>query len=264
MTVKEYICKPGKYSKIIINYDQLTIKPKSVLMIGLAGVGLLGTIITDTLITQIEDIIEIGFITSDLLSPLAVFHEGVLKNPFRIYYSAKTNIIIAKCDIPFNTAAGYNDLGKTIISWALSDDIDVKEVVVFQGMPHDHPIDDFPVYYAANEQVIKKLGMFELERLDKGITTGPEAMIVNEALKTQMNVYLLFTAVQLYPTPEGAASVIKVLNKIYDLNINTDKLTEEGKEIKTRMLDLARTSLQYYQQQDMQGGKPKDYSSFYG
>ena len=55
------------------------------------------------------------------------------------------------------------------------------------------------------------------------------------------------------PTPEGAASILEILNKIYEINIDTSPLIEQGKEIKAKMLELAEKAQQYQKQQQLPG-----------
>ncbi len=39
---------------------------------------------------------EIGFVTSEYLPPIAVFYEGVLRHPFRIFYTAQHLLLTAQ------------------------------------------------------------------------------------------------------------------------------------------------------------------------
>jgi predicted ATP-grasp superfamily ATP-dependent carboligase len=73
----------------------------------------------------------------------------------------------------------------------------------------------------------------------------------------------LFTPVLEIPTPEGAAAVIEVLNKIYNLNIETSKLIEEGKEIKAKMLELAEKAQQYQNQQQLPDRPKEGYTQYF-
>ena len=77
-----------------------------------------------------------------------------------------------------------------------------------------------------------------------------------------MHAYALFTPVLEIPTPEGAASILEVLNKIYELTINTASLIEQGKEIKAKMLELAQKAQQYQQQQQLPG-TGKEYTQYF-
>ena len=256
MVKKEYICDKGKRSAIIIEDLKTDIKEGATMILGFAGIGLIGPIVSNALIKQIPDIVEIGFVTSEYLPPISVFYEGVLKHPFRIYYSPHHNLIVGISEVPFQVATAYNDLSRTINNWLLSDDVNAKEVVIFQGIPQRGIIDDYPIYYAAEEKMVKALEKYGIKKVEKGIIVGPEATVLNEALTNKLNAYALFVPVLEIPTPEAAAAIIEVLNEIYGLDIKTAKLIEEGKEIKAKMLELAEKAQQYQQQQQL--GEPKE------
>jgi len=259
---KEYICEKGKRSAIVIDDLTVEIKEGATFVLGFAGIGLIGPIVANTLIEQLPDAKEIGFITSEYLPPISVFYAGVLKHPFRILYSPKHNLLIGICEVPFQVVSAYNDLSKTICNWALSEDVRAKEIVIFQGIPQRGMIDEYPVYYAAEEELMEHLEKFGITKVEKGIIVGPEATILNEALTNRLHAYALFTPVLEIPTPEGAASILEVLNKIYELTINTIPLIEQGKEIKAKMLELAQKAQQYQQQQQLPG-TGKEYTQYF-
>ncbi|MFX1256347.1 MAG: proteasome assembly chaperone family protein [Promethearchaeota archaeon] len=252
---KEYICSAGKKSKIVIEDFSVEIREGATIILGFAGIGLIGPIIANQLIEQISDVKEIGFLVSDYLPPIAVFYEGILKHPFRLLYSPMHNLIIGVCEVPFQVSAAYNDLSKTICNWALSEDVRAAEIVIFQGIPQRGIIDDYPVYYAAEAHMIKRLEKFDIKRVEKGIIIGPESTVLNEALTNRLSAYALFTPVLEIPTPEGAAAIIEVLNRLYDLKIETSTLIEQGKEIKAKMLELAQKTKEYQKQQQLPSGK---------
>jgi len=262
MIKKEYICEKGKKSSVVIDDLSVEIKEGATFVLGFAGIGLIGPIVANTLIEQLTDIKEIGFITSEYLPPISVFYAGVLKHPFRLLYSPKHNLIVGICEVPFQIPTAYNDLSKTICNWALSQDVKAKELVIFQGIPQRGIIDEYPVYYAAEEVMIEHLEKFGISKVEKGIIVGPEATVLNEALINRLNAYALFTPVLEIPTPEGAASILEVLNKIYELKIDTASLIEQGKEIKARMLELAQKAQEYQQQQQLPG-TGKEYTGYF-
>ncbi|MFX0058890.1 MAG: proteasome assembly chaperone family protein [Candidatus Heimdallarchaeota archaeon] len=262
MVKKEYICEKGKRSTLVIEDLSVQIKQGASMILGFAGIGLVGPIVANALIEQIPDIKEIGFVTSEYLPPISVFYQGVLKHPFRIYYTPQYNLIIGIAEVPFQVATAYNDLAKTINNWLLSEDVRAKEVVIFQGIPQRGIIDDYPVYYAAETDMIEHLEKFGIQKVEKGIIVGPEATILNEALSNRIKAYALFTPVLEIPTPEAGAAILEVLNQIYGLNIETSKLIEEGKEIKAKMLELAEKAQQYQRQQIPETPK-KEYTQYF-
>jgi uncharacterized protein len=261
MVYKEYVCGSGKKSKVVIEDFSVEIKEGATIFLGLAGVGLIGPIIANTLIDQIPDIQEIGFITSEYLPPISVFYSGELKHPFRIYYSQMYNIIVAICEVPFDIPSAYNDLASTINNWALDEDVMAERLVIFQGIPQKGMIDEFPVYYAAEQELIDELEKYDLKRFQKGIIQGPESSILNETLSNRLDGYALFVPVYQIPTPEGAAAILDVLNNMYEMEIETEPLLEEGKEIKEKMLELAEKAQQYNRKQLT--GEEKDYTEYY-
>ncbi|MFW9900740.1 MAG: proteasome assembly chaperone family protein [Candidatus Thorarchaeota archaeon] len=262
MVKKEYVCEKGKKSSIIIEDLSIEIQNGATFVLGFAGIGLIGPIVANTLIEQIPDIVEIGFITSEYLPPISVFYAGVLKHPFRLLYSQKHNLIVGICEVPFQIPTAYNDLSKTICNWALSEDVRAKEIIIFQGIPQRGIIDEYPVYYAAEEVMMEHLEKFGITKVEKGIIVGPEATVLNEALTNRLNAFALFTPVLEIPTPEGAASILEVLNKMYNLTIDTASLIEQGKEIKAKMLELAQKAQQYQQQQQLPG-TGKEYTGYF-
>ena len=193
MVKKEYICSKGKKSKVIIEDLTIEITKNSTIMLGFAGVGLIGPIITNTLVEQIPDIKPIGFIISDLLPPISVFYSGILKPPFRLYYSEEYNLIIGTCEVPFQLTSAYNDLAKTICNWALSEDVKAREIIIFQGIHKHGMIDDYPVFYATEEEMTGVFEKLNLKKFEKGIITGPEATIINEALTNNLKPIAFFT-----------------------------------------------------------------------
>lgn len=70
---KEYICEKGKRSAIVIDDLTVEIKEGATLVLGFAGIGLIGPIVANTLIEQLPDAKEIGFITSEYLPQLVYF-----------------------------------------------------------------------------------------------------------------------------------------------------------------------------------------------
>jgi len=237
---KEYICPPGKNSKVVIVDVSVEIKEKSTMILGFVGNGLLGPIIASTIIEQIPDIKEIGFITSEFLPPISVFYEGKLKHPFRLYHSQKYNLIIGTCETTFRKSSDYNDLAKTICNWLLSEDVNAKEIVMFQGIPKEAIINKYPVYYAAEKCMVEFLEDHNLQIVKKGIILGPEATLINEVLTNNLKIYTLFTPINKTPSFKGATSILRVLNEIYDLNIETENLIEKEKKYETLMLEFAK------------------------
>lgn len=262
MVKKTYVVPPGKDSKVVIEDLKVKFQEGATIILGFAGAGLIGTIVTNTLVEQIQDIKEIGFITSNLLPSISVFYQGMLKNPFRLYYSAQHNLIIGVVEVPFQIPSAYNDLAKTICNWALSEEVKAHEILVFQGYHKHGLIDEFPVHYASEADMVETFENLDLKKFERGIISGAEATIINEALTNKLKAAALFTPAYQIPTPEGAAAILEVLNSLYNFNIDTSKLIEQGKEIKVKMLELADKS-QEFQRQQLPQDEKEGYTQYY-
>jgi len=255
---KEYICERGKKSRVVLEVDPKEIQPNSTIILGFAGIGLIGPIVTNELVEKIEDIKKIGFIASDSFPPIAVFTDGILRRPFRLYYSEDKNLIVGVCELPFSSPKDYSDLARTICNWALSQDIKANEMVILQGIPTLNIVEKFKVFFAAEKEIKEKLEKLGLEIIPQGLVVGPEASILNECLNNPIDAYILFTdAYQQIPTPEGAAEIIKALNNIYQLGVDVSDLLERGKEIKNKMMELAQKAQQMHLPQKEPGSKDR-------
>jgi len=242
-------CRPGRYSEIVMEDDAAAnFTPRApTFILGFANVGLIGSISASTLIEQLK-MEQVGHVLSDKFPPVAVFYDGILKQPFRIYYSKKHNLIVSFCEIPLS-ARYFTDVAHTLMCWALN--VGVKEVVLLQGLATEEPVDgENPVFVAAKKVVQETLAQYGVQILPKGILLGLEAAILNVCLNSSLEGHVLMTPVNpQIPSPEGSAAILEILNKIYQLDVKTDELKEEGAKIKKKLMEMA-TQVQNQQRQD--------------
>ncbi|OLS12908.1 MAG: hypothetical protein RBG13Loki_3485 [Promethearchaeota archaeon CR_4] len=242
-------CRPGRFSEIVMEDDAASIfTPKApTFILGFANVGLIGSISASTLIEQLK-MEQVAHVLSDKFPPVAVFYDGVLKQPFRIFYAKKHDLIVSFCEIPLS-ARYFTDTAHTLMRWALN--VGVKEVVLLQGLAAEMPIEgDNPVFVAAEKVIQENLTKYGVQILPKGILLGLEAAILNVCLNSKLDGHVLMTPVNpQIPSPEGAAAILETLNKIYKLDVKTDELKEEGAKIKKKLMEMA-TQVQNQQMRD--------------
>ena len=203
----------GKNSKIII--DKECIEPNSkkppVMIIGFTGTGMIGTIITNELVNQLE-MDPVGYVLSEDLPPITLFYDGELHHPFRIYHSDKYNLIVSMCEVPF-LQGSYKDLARTLMSWALQ--IGVSEVVCLAGMADNTTLfreGPYEVFGAGMKEMVAKMKGFGIQAPPKGLIMGPEAAILNECLNDKLNALVLLTSANpQIPAPEGAVAIMEKL-----------------------------------------------------
>jgi len=207
------------------------------LILGFLGSGLVGNIVATELIEQLK-MEKLGFIATEDLPAIAIFKDGILIQPFRLYLSKENNCIVAICEIPFNKSDTYSNLARLLNAWALK--VNIKEICVIQGLAEEGFPEERPIYLAAEEEIINKLlKLTDVKIMKRGLIIGPEAAILNESLNNPINCFALLVPVNAaIPDPLGAVAIIKTLNEIYKFDLKVDRLLNEGKEIQEKLLEL--------------------------
>lgn len=261
MNEENLACLPAKDAKLVANEEKINlVKDKHPsFIVGFLGAGLVGNIVASTLVEQLN-CEQIGFVNTNDLPPIAIFYDGILKHPFRLYYSKEKNIVIAQCEVPFNNSSTYQDLARLLSQWALK--IGIVEVCTIQGIvgpAESFPPENPPVYVAAEKEIIERLRKTsEVQILPRGLVLGPEAALLNEGLSNRLNCYALLVPVnQQIPSPDGASAIIHELNKIYGLTIDTSKLMEDAQKIREKLMELnQKTQQQHGQMVEMNKSEP--------
>ncbi|MHA1619928.1 MAG: proteasome assembly chaperone family protein [Promethearchaeota archaeon] len=235
----------GKSSRIAIYEEHCDflkdVTSPPLFIIGFAGVGMIGTIVANELIKQLE-MTQIGYILSEDLPPITVFYDGVLKHPFRLYYHQSHNLIVSICEVPFNPGS-YTDLARTLMDWALTEGI--KDVICFQGMAVESMIQESPVeiYAASEKEIMDKILAHDVKIPPRGLIMGAEAAILNECLNNHLDGAVFLTpANPQIPNPEGAAGILQKISEIYSIPVSLSGLEEQANQIKQSLLELAKTT----------------------
>jgi len=247
-------CIPARDCKLVASEEKIKlVKTKNkhpVFIVGFLGAGLVGNIVVSELVNQLK-MDQIGFVNTVDLPPIAIFYDGILKHPFRLYYSEKHSIVLAQCEVPFSKSSTYQDLARLLSDWALK--IGIDEVCTIQGIsgPEDaFPPVNPPVYVAAESEILERLKKESgVQILPRGLVLGPEAALLNEGLSNRLNCYALLVPVSpQIPSPDGASAIIHELNKIYSLNIQTTQLMEDAQKIRDKLMELNQKTQQQHSQ----------------
>lgn len=227
-------------------------KLKSPLMVCcFPSAGVVGPIAAHTIIDQFK-LKEIAHLRSRHMPSAAVFLEGRLRHPFRIYGSIELNLIVVTAELPVSDDGLYA-VSSALLDWAAS--MGVKEIVILDGIPVQGLPSDRKVLFAAEEEKIADLVKDEsMEILDKGIITGIAGSILSETLCRSMIGFALLTpAISIIPDPGGALQLLEALNRLYDLKININELKEGSEIIRRKMEEMAQQVDGMQRQQQITG-----------
>ncbi len=211
------------------------IKSKNPIVIeGFPGIGLVGNITCQHIIEELG-MKYIGSIDSRYFPPLAVLFNGIVYMPVRIYESQKKNIIVVISDIPIHPTASY-DLSKALVDWVES--LKTKNVVSIAGIATTTGMRRVFGGATTNEMLEKIKDKTEVFQV--GTISGISGSIMTECfLRNIPAVSLLGETPGPNPDPRAAVEVINVLNKIYDLSIDANKLTTQAEQIELELSKLA-------------------------
>ncbi|HDD36418.1 MAG TPA: proteasome assembly chaperone family protein [Archaeoglobus veneficus] len=207
---------------------------KPIIIASFPGIGLVSTITTSYFILELG-MENIGIIESKKLPPIATLFEGVILPPIRIYQYKDYNLVVIHSDIPIIPEIAY-DLSNTIVDWAIS--INAKRIYTLAGIATFE--DKKRVFGAATRKELLDEIKDYVEIFKTGTISGVAGSILNECVAKKFpGLVLLGETLGFNPDPRAAAEVIEVLNKLFNWEVNTEKLLKEAEVIETQMQKLA-------------------------
>ena len=219
----------------VVNIINEPIKSKNPIVIeGFPGIGLVGNITCQHVIEELE-MKYIGSIDSRYFPPLAVLFNGIIYMPVRIYEAAKRDLVVVISDIPIHPTASY-DISKALVDWMQK--INAANIVSIAGIATT--TGERRVFGGAtNNEMLEKI-KDKTEIFQVGTISGISGSIMTECfLRNLPAVSLLGETPGPNPDPRAAVEVINVLNKIFDLSINTEKLLSQAEQIELELSKLA-------------------------
>jgi len=229
--------KVGSFSIVEVK----EVKRRPVIICGVPDAGLVGAIATSYLVKKLE-MKEVGYLDSDELPPVLVFHKGKPSMPIRMYERNGIVVIISEVAIPLSLIL---DLAKVIVSWATKKE--AQRIIVLGGMPVPNRIEiEKPEVIGAavlneDRELLNKLG---IEILKEGFLSRVHALVAKECLKRKVPCIALLAQSYLeYPDPGAAAAVLEKLGDIIGVDIDVKPLLEEEEEVRLKLRELMRKAL---------------------
>jgi len=204
------------------------------IFVGFVGAGLVGTISIDHMINEL-DMKEIGFLRSKHLPPSAVFMQGRLRHPFRIYSNEDGNICAIICEIIISKDGIYN-IAMAILDWA--EKKGSNEIIVLDGVADKKH--DGKTFFAAEVDLCRVMEENDIKIIPQGFITGISGGILNECLIRKIRgITLLVKANEVNPDPIAAATIIEAVNRVYETGINTKNLKKQKKQMGVDLRELS-------------------------
>lgn len=206
---------------------------------GFVGAGLVGPIAIGHMIEKLG-MKEIGYMRSKHLPPSTVFMKGRLRHPFRFYANKEGTVCAVICEITLRMEGVYTIVG-AILDWAKEKGS--NEIIILDGVASNEH--DQKAYCAAEEDLCRVMADKNINVIPHGFITGIPGGILNECLIREIQgVALLVKANKLLPDPEGAATLIEAVNKMYEMQIDVSDLKKEKERISAELEELSQKYVQ--------------------
>jgi len=204
-----------------------------IIFAGFVGAGLVGPLSVGHIIDKLK-MKEIAYLRSRHLPPSCVFMQGRLRHPFRFYANNDGTICAIICEITL--PSGLHDIVNTILDWAEKNGS--HEIVILDGVASTSH--DDKAFCAAEEDLCRVMEDNDIKMIPQGFITGVAGGLLNECLVRKIQgVTLLVKANEKGPDPLAAATLVKAVNRAYDMNIDTSSLRKEKKRIDADFKELS-------------------------
>lgn len=205
---------------------------------GLPGVGLVGKIAADHLVRTL-DMEYYAACRCEGLPKAAVYNtdERSVRPPVRLLADAERDLVVLQSDVPISPEAAPGFAG-CMTGWFAEKD---ALPLYLSGLPveKDDPPSMYGVGIGAGEKQLESLGIDTPTH--GGIVRGPTGALLAEADDHGLDaIGLVVQSNAKFPDPESARILLlKAIQQIAEIDIDTDELVEQAEEIATARENLA-------------------------
>lgn len=205
------------------------IKAKNpVVIVGIPGVGLVGSIATTYLIDQLK-FDSLGYFSSDQFAPLAAIHDYIPMPAARIHGSEKENIIVIVSEMAIPVSLSHV-MAERIFDFAKS--INASMIITLGGISLKE--EENAIYVVSSDRMLVKdvLTKKMARSIKEGASTGVTGLLLAKGnIEKFPVVSILAEASQDYPDPKASANALRVLSEILGRKIETAELEKEAKAV---------------------------------
>jgi uncharacterized protein len=214
-------------------YKGKKIPKNSIIIEGFPSKGFVSTIAAKYMIDEL-DMELIGYIESDKLKSVAVIHNSKPMRPIRIYARGNVVVVLSELMIPLNHLSEFSG---AVIRWLR--DISPGEVVLLAGIAGKNTEKAHEIFGLANtDELNLQLMQLNVNRVEEGMLTGISSDLLLYCVENGIPAISLMTETKNLPDPLAAASMLTIVNKILGLQVDTQRLIDEGKKIETMFNDI--------------------------
>lgn len=226
----------------------------SILLVGIPGPGLIGTLSISYIVHALEMEI-VGEIENSDTTPFVFIEDGEIFGPIRIYRNGSFYAVLSDMPIDYDVVVGFV---QSLIEFSKKNNIDL--IILAGGIQ------------ATDRDNIKTYGLITDERLDSimyeneipkfltGIIAGPEATILTYLKNSSIPSLVLFTQCNFFfPDPESAMHSIKTISNIMKQEIDLAEYKKQMNYLRLQGRQLMEDTLNILQQEKEPQKPPQIY-----
>ena len=224
----------------------------SVLLLGIPGPGLIGTITT----TYIIHALKMDLVGEIANSPTTIVFvdNGQIMGPVRIY--KKDNLFAILSDIPIDYDNAV-DFTESVIEFSKKNNVDL---IVFMSGIHvpERNISNLKTYgLVTHEKLEKILYDNEIPKFLSGVISGPDATILAQLKNSSMPTIAFNTECNyFFPDPDAAMQTIKIIAQITKKNIDLTEFKKQMDYLRLQNRQLMEDTLNVLQAQQESSTTP--------
>ncbi|MFC7073264.1 proteasome assembly chaperone family protein [Halovenus rubra] len=205
---------------------------------GLPGVGLVGKIVADHLVSTL-DMTQYATCFCDGLPRVAVYEADnrQVHQPVRIYGDEEKDLLVLQSDVPVSPDSAP-DFATCLAGWFAEENI---TPVFLSGLPEQK--DGVPAMYGFGcGDGLTLLDEHDIDQpSENGMVSGPTGALLAEVCERDLAaIGLVVQANKQFPDPEAARILlVNAIEPLVDIEVETSKLVEQAEEIAEAREQLA-------------------------
>jgi len=225
----------------------------SVLLVGIPGPGLIGTLSVTYIIHSLKMEL-VGEIDNPDLSSIMFIENGELLGPVRLYKKGTLYAVISDVPIDYELAHGFTE---SIIEFSKRNNI--NSIIVFSGIHvPERNLSNLKTYGLVTKPNLEKtLYENEIPKFLTGMITGPDATILSILKNSSIPAMVLYTECNFFfPDPESAMQAIKTISRMLKIEIELTEFKDQIDFLRLHNRQLMEETLSVLQQEKEQPTVP--------
>ncbi|MCL4381043.1 MAG: PAC2 family protein [Candidatus Marsarchaeota archaeon] len=232
---------------------------------GFPGIGLVGAMSISYVIEKLG-LENVGYIESEDFPPLMSIHEGMPMHSIRVYASEKYRIITVFSEFSIPIGATY-EIADALISFIKAQKI--AKIISIAGIPimkqdSEKETESKMYVVASRKEMAESAEKTGMKAVREGISSGINAVLMLKAVEEKIDdVNILVPINPAIINPKYAENAIQGLNRLLSLNINTEELEREAKEVESKIKSIIKKSRETHNQYKASTGEKESGNPMY-